>query len=151
MKKAIQHPNPSFENATGKIDYTMTNDYMFRAILQTNQKVLIGLVCSLLHLKQEQIKSILITNSVALGDSVTDKEFVLDINVVLNNNLSLNLEMQVINQLNWPERSLSYLCRSFDNLCRGTDYLDVMPPCISVFLIFPSLKNIPNSMQLTGC
>jgi hypothetical protein len=24
----------SFRNATGKIDYTMTNDYMFRAVLQ---------------------------------------------------------------------------------------------------------------------
>lgn len=40
----------SFRNATGKIDYTMTNDYMFRAVLQENEKVLTGLICSLLHL-----------------------------------------------------------------------------------------------------
>lgn len=39
----------TFLTFTGKIRYTMTNDYMFRAILQKNQKVLRGLVSSLLH------------------------------------------------------------------------------------------------------
>lgn len=32
----------SYETATGKIDYGMTNDYMFRAILQKNSVVLKG-------------------------------------------------------------------------------------------------------------
>ena len=39
----------SFEDAEGEIDYTLTNDYMFRAILQSNEKVLRGLISSLLH------------------------------------------------------------------------------------------------------
>jgi len=40
----------SFEEATGVIDYGFTNDYMFRAILQKNKKVLKALICALLHL-----------------------------------------------------------------------------------------------------
>ena len=32
--------NASFETASGKIPYNMTNDYMFRAVLQSNNKVL---------------------------------------------------------------------------------------------------------------
>ena len=40
----------TFQNATGKIDYTLMNDYMFRAVLQENEKVLKGLVSSLLYL-----------------------------------------------------------------------------------------------------
>lgn len=28
---------PSYEEATGMIDYTFTNDYMFRAVLQSNE------------------------------------------------------------------------------------------------------------------
>ena len=35
---------------------------------------------------------------------------------MLNNNTLINLEMQVANQFNWPERSLSYL----SNLAKNT-------------------------------
>lgn len=43
------------EQATGAIDFTLTNDYMFRAILQTNEEVLRGLIGALLHLCQEEL------------------------------------------------------------------------------------------------
>ena len=33
----------------------------------------------------------------------------------------------MINQHNWVERSLSYLCRSFDTLQAGKDYRDARP------------------------
>ena len=56
----------SFMSATGKIDYTMTNNYMFRYILQKHEKVLRGLICSLLHLKSEDIQSIEIKNPINL-------------------------------------------------------------------------------------
>ena len=39
-----------YEQATGKIDYTFTNNYMFHIILQENELVLKGLISSLLHL-----------------------------------------------------------------------------------------------------
>ena len=45
----------SLANASGKIPYNMTNDYMFRAVLQKNAKVLAGLVGSLLHLDPETL------------------------------------------------------------------------------------------------
>ena len=57
----------SFMSATGKIDYTMTNNYMFRYILQKHEKVLRGLICSLLHLKPEDIQSIEIKNPINLA------------------------------------------------------------------------------------
>lgn len=41
--------------------------------------------------------------------------------------LVINLEMQVINQYNWVERSLSYLCRSFDHLGAGEEYENIHP------------------------
>ena len=50
-----------------------------------------------------------------LVNPLTTKPF-LDIRVVLNQNTLINLEMQVINEHNWPERSLSYLYREFDQL-----------------------------------
>ena len=47
---------------------------------------------------------------------------VLDVKTILNNNRVVNLELQVLNARNWPERSLSYLCRCFDNIEKGNGY-----------------------------
>ena len=49
--------------------------------------------------------------------------------------------MQVENELNWSDRSLSYLCRTFDQLYRGEDYSKVSPVIHIGFLnfsLFPS-------------
>ncbi len=45
----------------------------------------------------------------------------------LNEYTVINLEMQVINEGDWPERSLCYLCRAFDNLNKGETYTEVKP------------------------
>ena len=87
--------------AKGKIDYGLTNDYMFRAILQKSRKTLIGLASALLHLNPEDIMDIKITNPIILGESINAKTFILDVNILLNNSRMLNLEMQVNNLHNW--------------------------------------------------
>lgn len=58
---------------TGKIDYGMRNNYMFRAVLQENKTVLTGLVCSLLHLSADQVTSITVTNPIKPGEAISDK------------------------------------------------------------------------------
>lgn len=126
----------SFMEARGVIEYNMTNNYMFRYILQKNKKVLTGLICSLLHLRPEQIQKVEIKNPINLSGDVSGKEFILDINVMLNDNTLINLEMQVANEYNWPERSLSYLCRSYDQLYSGQNYIDVLPVIHIGFLDF---------------
>ena len=57
----------------GRIRFNMTNDYLFLYILQKHKKVLVGLVCSLLHLKPEEIKSITIMNPINLAEEITGK------------------------------------------------------------------------------
>lgn len=117
----------AFEEATGPIDYGFTNDYMFRAILQTNKKVLTGLVSALLHRPPEEITSVEVTNPIELGASYDDKDFILDIKVEINHSMIMNLEMQVVNRHDWQDRSLSYLCRSYDQLSRGQEYTGTLP------------------------
>lgn len=126
--------------ATGPVQIPMTNDYLFRALLQKNNKVLKGLICSLLHMSAKELLSVTILNPVELGSSIDEKDFLLDIKCLLNDSTIINLELQVINQHNWPERSLSYLCRSFDNLNRGNEYLHVKAAVqigILDFTLFP--------------
>ena len=133
----------SFMEATGVIQYNMTNDYMFRYILQKNQKVLKGLICSLLHLSPSEIKSIVIRNPINLAGDIHGKEFILDINVMLNDSTLINLEMQVANEPNWSERSLIYLCRAFDQLYRGQEYDEVLPVIHIGFVDFTLHPDFP--------
>ena len=111
--------------SSGKLEFPMTNDYLFRALLQKNNRVLKGLIGSLLHMNVDSIVSATIQNPIELGKSFDDKTFILDVKVLLNNRKFIDLEMQVINYYDWPERSLSYLCRNFDNLSRGDEYINV--------------------------
>ena len=119
-------PDHSFETATGSIDYPFTNDYMFRAILQKDKQVLKALVSALLHLDKDSVKEVTITNPIELGAAISDKDFILDIRIDLDGEKLIDLEMQVTNQYNWPERSISYAARSFDHLNSGQDYSEVL-------------------------
>ncbi|MCR5733713.1 MAG: Rpn family recombination-promoting nuclease/putative transposase [Lachnospiraceae bacterium] len=125
---------PAYMKATGMLQYKFTNDGMFHIVLQRNEKVLRGLIGSLLHLKQEEIEKVEITNPIMPGEDISDKEIILDIRLILNDAQLINLEMQVANTGSWPERSLTYLCRNFDNLKAGEDY-DKVKPCLHIGII----------------
>ena len=112
---------------TGKIKYGLTNDYMFRAVFQENKKALEGLLYALLALPEGSIAAIDIENPIELGKVINDKTCILDLKIMLNDKQLLNIEMQVTDYGNWPERSLTYLCRAFDHLKGGEDYSMVRP------------------------
>ncbi len=130
----------TFQNATGAIDYTLMNDCMFHIVMQSNEKVLRGLACALLRLTPEEVQSITVLNPIELGRGPRDKEYILDVKVMLNSAAVINIELQVRKQDFWDDRSLSYLCRLFGNLESGDDYSDVMPTYhigILDFTLFP--------------
>ena len=117
----------ALKKATGTILYTFLNDYMFRVILQKHKNVLRSVVCACLKLKAEEVQDIVVQNPIELGEAIDDKTFILDIHVLLNNSMIINLEMQVLDLKDWPERSLSYLARSYDNVVKGDEYINVKP------------------------
>ena len=136
-----------YMQAAGKLPHPLTNDYMFKALLQKNESVLKELVCSLLHLQPEEVESLEIKNPIVLGKALTEdfdsKIFVLDINVLLNNHTLINLELQVVDYHNWPERAMTYLCRNFDQLRSGEDYLEIKPTIHIGFLDFTLFPEHP--------
>ena len=129
--------------ASGPIEVGMTNDYMFRIVFQQNKYALKGLISSILHLHPEAITELEITNTVIPGISISDKEYRMDIHMKLNNCSTINIEMQLDNYGNWIDRSLSYLCRDFDSLNRGEDYLKIQPVYQIGFLDFTLFEDHP--------
>ena len=82
------------------------------------------------------MSTFVIKNPINLASNMLGKEFILDINVMLNDETLINLEMQVANEYNWPERSLAYLCRAYDNLYKGQKYEEALPVIHIGFLDF---------------
>ena len=134
---------PELEKATGEIEYNMTNDYMFRALFQKNNRALKGLLSALLHVRPDEILSVEITNPIVIGETIQDKEFRLDIKAVLNGYQQINLEMQVVNRHDWPERSIGYLSRMYNNLQKGDQYIDTKPAIHVGILNFSPFEEQP--------
>lgn len=55
----------------------------------------------------------------------------------------VNIELQLIDYDNWTERSVGYLCRSYDNLNRGDDYIDTKPAIHIGILDFTLFEEYP--------
>ena len=128
---------------TGKLPFRMTSDILFKVLMQSSKNVLKGIVCSYLDLVPETIKSIDISNPISLKEDIAAKEMILDIKAILNDETIINLEMQVINFNDWTERSLSYLCRCFDNLGSGHGYLHVKSAVHIGFLYYTLFPDHP--------
>ncbi|MBQ3029346.1 MAG: Rpn family recombination-promoting nuclease/putative transposase, partial [Lachnospiraceae bacterium] len=122
----LQHCT-SLQDATGEVEFRLTNDCMFHVVFQKNPKALLGLCASLLHMLPEEIRSVEVLNPFEFKTMPTDKTFILDLKVMLNDDSILNFEVQVVDEADWPERSLTYACRTFDHLKKGESYLDVKP------------------------
>lgn len=115
------------QKLSGKLQYRMTNAYLFVAVLQQNHEALCSLIAALLHIKRNDILSIEILNSIILGQAISIKDCVLDLLILLNNNTKINLEMQVANEHNWDNRSVYYLASKLTDLPSGADYNELKP------------------------
>lgn len=115
------------QKLSGPIRYRITNAYMFVAVLHKNRETLCHLLASLLHIQREEITSVEILNPITLGEAVDEKDCILDLLVLLNNNMKINLELQVENEKNWDNRSVYYLARKLCDLSSGEDYNSLKP------------------------
>ena len=130
----------NFSSATGPIQFKPTNDILFRMLWQRNNEVLKAFIASILGMPRESIRSVHIENIVELGPDFDAKTFYLDTLVTFNDGAQMNIEMQVQNKGNWPERSTGYLARTYDSLNKGEDYIKTKPTYqvgILGFTLFP--------------
>ena len=82
-------------------------------------------------------------NPIVIGETINDKEFRLDIKAVLNHYQQINLEMQVVNRHDWPERSIGYLSRMYNSLQKEDQYINVKPAIHVGILNFSPFEGEP--------
>ena len=65
-----------WRNNIGLLPVTMTNDYLFKALAQKDEKALKDLVSACLHIEKDQIHSLEITNPIQLGEHINEKDLI---------------------------------------------------------------------------
>lgn len=124
------------------IPIRLTNNYAFHRVFK-KPEVCKGFLTALLHISEADIRTIEIADPFKEGESASQKEGILDIQIRLNNDQKINIEMQASRAPGWGERSLFYLCRVYtEDLKQGEDYRQ-LAACIHVGILDFSLLSSP--------
>lgn len=122
----------------------VTNDYVFKRIFgkQGNEKILKDLLISILEIP---IKEIEVIHDSQLERTIKDNKVgILDIKAILNNNITINIEMQVKDQSNMVDRSLYYWSNLYSNgLYKKEDYTQNNKTIVINILEFNIFKDGP--------
>ena len=104
-----------------KLEFTFKDDALFKLLFVKYPDLLKRLVAELLSIQYESIGEFVIKNPEIQGENLGDKFCRLDINMLVEGQ-RVDLEIQVYDEGNYPERSLYYWAREFSTaLVGGTD------------------------------
>jgi predicted transposase/invertase (TIGR01784 family) len=105
-----------------KLEYTFTNDTLFKMLFVQYPDLLKRLVAALLSMHYDSIEQFAISNPEMPPDAFGEKFCRLDINMTIDGQ-RVDLEVQVANEGDYPERSLFYWARVYSNaLGEGEEY-----------------------------
>jgi len=108
-----------------KLEYTFKNDTLFKMLFVKHPDLLKRLVAELLGIQLESIGQFEITNPEMPPESLGDKFCRLDINMTVDGQ-RVDLEIQVYDEGDYPERSLYYWAREYSTaLGEGRDYIEL--------------------------
>ena len=150
MKKGYKHSmtyHDEWKKNHGALGFKMHNDYLFRMLMQRDEKTLKAIIASVMEIDIRKISEVIVTNPIVPGEAIDDLEVHLDINVsiVTEDNLlqQINVEMQAYIDPNWIDRSVFYVCRMFNDLNKGKKYNETIPVWQIAFCDFTLFKNEP--------
>jgi predicted transposase/invertase (TIGR01784 family) len=108
-----------------KLEYTFKNDTLFKTLFVQYPDLLKRLVAALLGMRYESIARFDIANPEMLPEAVGKKFCRLDINMTIDGQ-RVDLEVQVANEGDYPERSLYYWAREYSTaLGEGGEYSEL--------------------------
>ena len=117
-----------------KLKHTFKNDILFKLLFTQYPDLLKRLVAELLGISYDSIGEFYITNPEIPPDVVGEKFCRLDINMTVNGQQA-DLEIQVEDEKDYPERSLYYWAREFSSaLDTGKKYID-LPRTIIISIV----------------
>ena len=119
-----------------KLEYTFKNDTLFKMIFVKYPDLLKRLVSNLLSIKLESIEEFAVINPEMPPEALGEKFCRLDVNMLVDGQ-RVDLEIQVSDEGDYPERSLYYWAREYSSaLGEGKEYRELPRTIIVSILAF---------------
>ena len=117
-----------------KLQYTFKTDTLFKMLFVTHPDLLKKLVAALLGIRAENIEQFVIRNEEMPPEALGEKFCRLDINMVVNGQL-IDLEVQVADEEDYPERVMLYWAREFSTALPAGESYSMLPRTMIVSII----------------
>jgi predicted transposase/invertase (TIGR01784 family) len=117
-----------------KLKYRFTYDTLIKLLFVKYPALLKRLVAAILGIAADSIKEFTITNPEIPPEAIGDKFCKLDINMLVNSQ-RVNLEVQVDNEGDYPERTLYYWARVFSSALQAGKPYSTLPRVIIISIV----------------
>lgn len=109
-------------------------DFAFKEIMN-DEEALKGFLAAVMDLKPKEIKSVKIQNTDLRKVHAQDKQGILDVNVLMNDDTEIDIEIQLAEIKIWPNRSLFYLAKKYVDQIKEGDSYAVFRKCVSISIL----------------
>jgi predicted transposase/invertase (TIGR01784 family) len=117
-----------------KLEYTMTNDVLFKMYFVKNPEYLKRVVSMILETPLESITEFAIINGEIPPEAIEDKFCRLDINMLVSGQ-RIDLEVQVSDKGDYPERSLYYWAQDYSSALQAGGVYKQLPRVIIINIL----------------
>ncbi|MCL2047311.1 MAG: Rpn family recombination-promoting nuclease/putative transposase [Defluviitaleaceae bacterium] len=125
-------------NKGKKLEYTFKSDVLFKMLFVKHPHLLKRLVAVLLTIPVDTISEFIITNTDMPPEEIGKKFCRLDINMIVDGK-RVNLEIQVEDEGNYPERALFHFARIYSSALPAGDNYSLLPRTIIISILDFSL------------
>lgn len=126
-------------------------DFAFKEIMM-DEKARIGFLSAVLKIKPEEIKETQILNTNLRKEHEDDKQGILDVRLLMNNDREIDIEIQLSELKIWADRSLFYLAKMFTDQINPGESYRVFKKCVSIsilnFTLFPEESDFYSSFHI---
>lgn len=127
-------------------------DFCFKEIMR-NDKARLGFISAVLHIDPTTIKETRILNTELQKEFLGDKQGIVDVHVLLDNEVEIDIEIQIAPLNIWPERSLFYWSKMYAGHIEAGGHYSSLKKCISIsilgFVLFPEVDRYYFRFHLT--
>ena len=121
---------------------SLRQDYSFKEVFR-NETVRKYFISDVLEIPLEEIRSVRLHDTFLWTRHKKQKQGILDVLMVLNNEKKINIELQIRREADWDKRSMFYLAKMFvADLLRGENYHELQK-CIGISILDFNLDNVP--------
>ena len=124
-------------------------DFAFKEIMM-DDRARTGFLAAILKVRLQDIRETVILNTGLRREHIDDKQGILDVRLLLNNDMEIDIEIQLSKMAVWADRSLFYLAKMFTGQIKPGEPYHVFKKCVGIGILDFILFEDSGSQQPLG-